>query len=504
MITSKDIEYVIVQAGGKGTRMGHYTVNKPKCLVPVNDVPMIVNLLQVYKGKKVIIIGDYLLDVLESYLKTFCFQYDYKIISTNESGTSAGLKEAVKNIPDDKPFIVTWSDLFFLKEQEFSFNTDLLVGLSNTFKCRWKLESNKFINESSNSCGVSGFFAFKDKSRFLNITADKSLVRGFLTDFYSEDDISSFYNHDCFEVGELENYENLLSQRLTHRFFNKVETKENKIYKTCVDSKYQDVHQKEKQWYQFVKGKVDCIPSIYSTDPLIMEKINGKHLWQVEDNKLEIINNYCDTLDSLHKIDSFTTDKNDCMSVYFAKSYQRVLEVKNLIKFLNEPSIKINGVNCLNPIYNIKDFEDTISFISNIDEYKVIHGDCTFSNTLVDSNSKIWLIDPRGIFGSTEIYGDPRYDWTKFYYSASGNYDSINSKKFKVSIVGNDVELQIKSNGYEDYSDLIIERSGMSKKEIELIHSSIWLSLTGYVKEDIDSFLYAFYNGCYLWSKHCG
>ena len=36
-----DVKYVIVQAGGKGARMGHYTQNRPKCLVPVNDVPMI-------------------------------------------------------------------------------------------------------------------------------------------------------------------------------------------------------------------------------------------------------------------------------------------------------------------------------------------------------------------------------------------------------------------------------------------------------------------------------
>ena len=36
-----DVKYVIVQAGGKGTRMGHYTQNRPKCLVPVNDLSLI-------------------------------------------------------------------------------------------------------------------------------------------------------------------------------------------------------------------------------------------------------------------------------------------------------------------------------------------------------------------------------------------------------------------------------------------------------------------------------
>ena len=31
---SEDIKYVIIQAGGKGIRMGRYAENKPKCLVP--------------------------------------------------------------------------------------------------------------------------------------------------------------------------------------------------------------------------------------------------------------------------------------------------------------------------------------------------------------------------------------------------------------------------------------------------------------------------------------
>ena len=48
MITDDDVKYVIVQAGGKGTRMGQYAQNRPKCLVPINDIPMIINTLNTY------------------------------------------------------------------------------------------------------------------------------------------------------------------------------------------------------------------------------------------------------------------------------------------------------------------------------------------------------------------------------------------------------------------------------------------------------------------------
>ena len=46
---SEDIKYVIIQAGGKGTRMGRYAENKPKCLVPVKGIPMIMTTKHVGK-----------------------------------------------------------------------------------------------------------------------------------------------------------------------------------------------------------------------------------------------------------------------------------------------------------------------------------------------------------------------------------------------------------------------------------------------------------------------
>ena len=171
-ITQDDIKYVIVQAGGKGTRMEHYAQNRPKCLVPVNDVPMIMNTLKVYKDKEVIIIADHLADVLENYLKLFAGDYNYGIVRTDEEGTAGGLKEAVEYIPENEPFILTWADLFFEKEPTFemcdvTYKAHLMVGLSNTFKCRWRLEEyNQFVNKPSTECGIAGFFVFRDKSKF--------------------------------------------------------------------------------------------------------------------------------------------------------------------------------------------------------------------------------------------------------------------------------------------------------------------------------------------------
>lgn len=65
------MEYIIVQAGGKGTRMQQLTANKPKALVPVDNLPIIFHLFKKYPDKKFIVIGDYKYDVLRKYLEAF-------------------------------------------------------------------------------------------------------------------------------------------------------------------------------------------------------------------------------------------------------------------------------------------------------------------------------------------------------------------------------------------------------------------------------------------------
>ena len=66
-----DLKYVVVQAGGKGSRMERLTRNKPKALVPVNNLPMIFHMFKKFSDKKFIVIGDYKFDVLKKYLYIF-------------------------------------------------------------------------------------------------------------------------------------------------------------------------------------------------------------------------------------------------------------------------------------------------------------------------------------------------------------------------------------------------------------------------------------------------
>ena len=104
------VEYIIIQAGGKGTRLKKLTQNKPKGIVPVNNLPIIFHLFNKYPQKKFIIIGDYKHEVLEAYLESFC-KVKYMTVKAQGIGTCAGINDALEYIPEGCRFMLIWSDL---------------------------------------------------------------------------------------------------------------------------------------------------------------------------------------------------------------------------------------------------------------------------------------------------------------------------------------------------------------------------------------------------------
>jgi dTDP-glucose pyrophosphorylase len=75
-----------------------------------------------------------------------------------------------------------------------------------------------------------------------------------------------------------------------------------------------------------------------------------------------------------------------------------------------------------------------------------VHGDLCLSNILYDLRSRVCkLLDPRGSFGDSGIYGDPRYDVAKLYHSVFGLYDFITNDLFQVNCEGDQWQLQLRS-----------------------------------------------------------
>jgi thiamine kinase-like enzyme len=498
------MDYIIVQAGGKGTRLGYLTKNKPKALVPVENLPMIFHLFRKYPDKRFIVIADYHKEVMHEYLSAFA-DVKYQIVDANGTGTCAGIKQAIELIPCDEPFMLIWSDLilpdkFTIPQEYENGNTpdSDYVGISETFPCRWSYINGEFKEERSYEHGVAGFFLFTDKGKLKNIPESGELVRWMQTENKQYNEISLAGTK---EFGILEEYEKLAVEKC--RPFNKITRDGMALIKEPIGEQGIKLAQRECAWYEKAKEKkCDVLPQIYGTNPLRMEYINGRNIYECNLNKEEkrkILEKLVSALKKLHDLESVPADTFSVKEAYFNKTLNRLSKIEDLVPYAREREITINGRKCRNVYYQKRNLESALQQLK-CSSFSFIHGDCTFSNMMLREDGTPVLIDPRGYFGYTQLYGDVRYDWAKLYYSIVGNYDMFNLKKFQLAIgktSEDGIKLEIESNNWEDMENDFFELTGANKYEIKLLHAVIWLSLTTYAWQDYDSICGAFYNGLY-------
>jgi len=494
------IKNVIIQAGGKGTRLEKYTCNKPKCLVPVKNLPILFYAFEKFPKAKFQIICDYKRDVLEKYLCVFAKKYNYTLIATNETGTCAGISLALENIHENEPFMLMWSDLIL--SEGFSLPDSIkynYLGLSKKFECRWSFIDNELIDKPSYENGVAGLFVFKDKSQLLGVPCKGAFVEWLKTTNIA---FRQLPLNESLEIGTIRLYNEHNENYNKCRPFNKIEYDIGCVVKTPITKQGKELAKHEIAWYKKIQSTgFGKIPEIYSFSPLKMSRISGKNIFEYIGlsftPKKIILNKIIDAIIELHTVEKpvnvVVTDVIEC---YLNKTFHRIKAVQDIIPFAYDKHIIINGRKCRNVFFYYSELQQMVTqFIP--DGFKLIHGDTTFSNLMFDClKEEVVLLDPRGYFGKTQYYGDEYYDWAKLYYSLAGNYDQFNLKNFTLKIELNEVSLKIGSNNWEDMEELFFARlPGINKRKIKFLHALIWLSLTTYAWEDYDSICGAFYNG---------
>ncbi len=506
------LEYIIVQAGGKGTRMERLTKNKPKALIPIDNRPMLFHLFRKYPDRKFLIIGDYKYNVLDRYLKAFA-DVEYELIDARgKKGTCAGIGDALQEIPDGESFMLTWCDLILPPEYELPEEPGNYIGISKDFRCRWKYENGIFEESPSTEYGVAGHFLFKNKSEISEVPEEGEFVR-WLSEcpgFKGTAERDGFVELPLYrtkEYGLISEYPEEKGGRC--RPFNRIRIEGSRIIKEGIDEQGRALAVRECVWYDRVKDKhFTNIPVIYDTDPLVMERIDGKNIFEYRfsyDEKLSVLKQLIDCLTGLHGMDSCKADRDSYYEAYIGKTFDRLKKVKDLVPFADEEYVRINGVSCRNVFFMREELEKAVMAYMPT-EFRFLHGDCTFSNMMLRNGKEPVLIDPRGYFGHTEIYGDPAYDWVKLYYSIAGNYDQFNLKRFSLTVNESDVQLDIDSNGWEDMEEDFFKLldGQVTKPQMKLLHSIIYLSLTTYAWEDYDSICGAFYKGLLLLDEAMG
>lgn len=174
--------------------------------------------------------------------------------------------------------------------------------------------------------------------------------------------------------------------------------------------------------------------------------------------------------------------------MYLIKTLQRFEKMKKDERFLAffESPITVNGKK-YQPLEKIIVALETAipEMLYDVDTFSIIHGDLCFANIMVDSNfSFIKMIDPRGKFGTYDIYGDFRYELAKLFHSVDGKYDFIIKDLFdldyntETSCINYHVQDRRREfNLYKVFLDTFAAEIGNDLRKIELIEALLFLSM---------------------------
>ncbi|MBS7805552.1 NTP transferase domain-containing protein [Rhizobiales bacterium TNE-4] len=493
---------VIIQAGGRGSRLRHHTWNKPKCLVSVRGKPLLYHIFDHFEKANFIVIGDYLFDQIVRYIEVNPINKKLKLVKAKHKGTLSGLQEALGDVDKLSPVLFIWGDIIVHNLPDLSVIRNTTVFTTSAFPCRWSVDTDGIINEIPSSIsGIPGIFYFPTPSFLYDAPDSGEFVRWLAQtktrfDFLAANEIE--------ELGDFARIENEATLNSFSRFFNKVEILDDVVIKTVINNEYFEIHENEKQWYKDVaKLGYRRMPRIFNDNPLIMERLPGKHLFEINDltprEKRLVLYDYFCALSELHEKASKPSIFEDVKNVYFDKTLARISSVAELIPFASKRFLTVNGLKCCNFFH--PDFQHVFrDILPQVvpENFTPIHGDPTFSNSFIDDNLRVKFIDPRGYFYKAGIYGDPGYDFAKFYYSAVGGYDAFNRRKFKLFIDEETAEVLLEEPAFSSVSDeLFSDFLGNDFDRIKIIHALIWFSFTGYARDDVDSVIGAFALGTY-------
>ena len=467
------LQYILVQAEERGEALAHYTKNKPNALVPVDNCPILFHLFQRFPKAHYIVVGDYQFDVLKRYVSSF-FKGDVTIIKREQ------LTDTIKKKwQPDRQALLLKGNVILAKNCEFPEGNDTFLGQI----------------DGKHAALLCQMGEAKDT---------ETLVEQFFADAVNPAQTTEWDLKDSICYDSIEKVTQVVDRHC--RPFNQMEWSEEFILKEGRDAQGLKLAAREISWYQSVQQMgFEQLPRIYSYEPFIMERITGKNMYAYEhltyEEKAAMLTDTVDMLKKLHALGKIPAEKASLKDAYAEKTFDRLNKVRDLIPFADREEIVVNKRRCRNVLFHKKAFEQLTDKLAT-EEFTVIHGDCTFSNIMfreTDEGREPILIDPRGYFGFTELYGDAKYDWAKLYYSVVGNFDQFNNKNFSLTIHEKEVEVQTGSNHWEDMEEFYLELLGdeADRMTLRFIHTIFWLSLTSYAWEDYDSICGAFYNGIY-------
>jgi HAD superfamily hydrolase (TIGR01509 family) len=509
------LDYLVISASGKGSRLLPLTAQIPKILVSYNNdclLNNIVNYWKIYTKKFIIIINKCYNIIVKFYLDLL--NVDYEIINVeliNNYENSYTINQALTNEKFlNKKIVITWCDIYpNIKFDENIFNDENIIFTYKNYG-RYEANNNNLIKkEYGNVIGIYYFSKFKFLSVF-DPTMD-------LCDCFKENfgNFQTFEIPDLIDIGDMEKliiFINSNNDKYITRYFNKIiEIDNNKLLKKSTCEYGNNIIEKESYFYKFHE-KFEFKPKIYEfgENYFIMEKIKETNQViyyfnnSLQYKQFEILKKCLNIVEKLHNEQKIDIDSNtllkDINIEFKSKINNRLEKITPLLyyfsflKNINGMEIKSNHNEIIQKLSN----NIILFFKNNTKNYCTIHGDCHLSNILVDSSENYYLIDPRGYFGETTIFGIEYYDIGKILYSLSG-FDELNNRKNHYFIIEKDNIIVNVNNNMDNYLFLFENYNTSILIDMVILH---WLGLAEYSKNNIHKCISAYYYGIYLYQKY--
>ena len=512
----KIFDYVVICASGKGSRLLPLTKHIPKLLVNVdnsNIIEKIINYWSQYTDNFKVIIDSKYNEIVDFYLKLSKITYEIiNVDCLNGEENSYTLNKAMSNKKySNKKILITWCDIYpDVLIPENVFGDENIIFTYKNFG-RYDAMNNKIIKKPyGNIIGIYYFASFNHIQHYEN-TMD-------ICDCYKDNfgDFKTFEIESLTDIGDFQKMCNYIHKNETTyntRYFNKItELSGNILEKRSTCSYGNSIITNEMLFYKYIS--LDNIPKIieYSKDSFKIQKIANHHFIEIF-NKTSIggqflmIENVLNEIEKIHNLEKIKKSKSavleDIKIEFYDKVMQRLENVDQLLHFFNN----VKSVNKVPIRFNHKYIIDKLfknikaTILERPPEYNVIHGDPHMSNILVDSNQKLWFIDPRGYFGNTKIFGLKEYDIAKLIYSLSG-FDHINNSDTHFFTIDEKLNIDTNiTNNIDNYLHLFEKYDRNLLIDMTILH---WFGLTDYSKNNIHKCISSYYYGIYLYHIYYG
>lgn len=420
---------------------------------------------------------------------------------------------------EDQPIIINFGDTI-VEEDITKANSDAFFYSEDAMSGKWTFfeEDNGRINKIYDKTQTNltargklfvGVFLIKHTQLFRMCLEEAFIAENRIESTfyyalrkYSEEyPLKSLYTTKWFDIGHLDKYYNT-KMEVKAREFNHITIDRNRgILRKTSDNKEKFIG--EIKWYlklpadiEYVSPRIFSYSTAYEKPYISMEYYDYHTVHELFLYSDLDINQWIDIFSRIKfvindfkrytlKDEKITSSLED---IYLVKTLQRFATLQSDERFKNffEKPIVINGIKykSLTKIQNI--LQNAIpSYLYDVDEFTIIHGDLCFANILVDSNfSFIKLIDPRGKFGTFDIYGDPRYELAKLFHSIDGKYDYIIKDLFDLTyntfipqITYSIHERNTSFDLYGIFKEVFRQEIGPNITKIQLIESLLFLSM---------------------------